>query len=173
MEIWKSIPGWEDRYEVSDQGRIRSKDMQVGTKRPGIFATRKGRMLEPIPKGGRYLCVTLAQKNRREQWFVHDLVLLTFKGFKPKGLEALHADDNKMDNSISNLRYGTKEENEKDRQKNGRVCKGERHGCARLTDTDIKDIRASAMPGAELASKFGVGLPHIWAIRARRVWKHI
>jgi NUMOD4 motif/HNH endonuclease len=173
METWKNIPNWEDRYEVSDKGRVRSKNMQVGTKKLGVFATRKGRMLELTPKSGRYLCVTLAQKNCREQWFVHDLVLLVFKGPKPKGLEALHINDNKTDNSIFNLRYGTKEENENDRQKNGRVPKGEKHGSARLTNADIKAIRASNMPGAEIARKFGVGLPHIWAIRARRVWKHL
>lgn len=173
MEEWRSVPGWEDRYEVSNQGQVRSKDMQVGTKKPTVFATRKGRVLVPLPKSGRYLCVSLAQKNRREQWFVHDLVLLAFRGPKPKNMEALHADDNKLNNAISNLRYGTKEENENDRQKNDRVRKGEEHGCARLTDADVKAIRASSRPGVDIAREFGVGLPHVWAIRARRVWKHI
>lgn len=173
MEVWKEIPGWEHRYEVSDCGSVRSKDMQVGAKGGLVFATRKGRVLQQIVKNGRYLCVMLAHKYRREQWFTHDLVLLAFVGPKLEGLHALHANDDKTNNSVLNLRYGTPEENETDRKKNDKICLGERHGCARLTNDDIFSIRAADKGDISLARKFGVGLPHIWAIRARRVWKHI
>lgn len=41
MEVWKVIDGYSDRYEVSNYGRVRSKDMvvMVGCR---IATTRKG-----------------------------------------------------------------------------------------------------------------------------------
>lgn len=31
MEVWKNIPGYEGRYQVSKQGRVRSVDHYVRT----------------------------------------------------------------------------------------------------------------------------------------------
>jgi hypothetical protein len=173
MEQWQDIPTWEHRYEVSDTGKVRSKDMKVGTIGGLAFATRKGRLLVQIAKNNRYLCVTLAQKNRREQWLIHDLVLLAFVGPKPKELQVLHADDDKSNNHISNLRYGTRIENEADRKKIDKICMGEKHGCSILTNENVWAIRLSKESNQQLAEKFKVGPAQIWSVRTRRSWKHI
>lgn len=172
MANWKNIPGWEPRYEVSDAGQVRSLDMQVPA-RGGKVSKRKGRLLRLIPKGGRYLCVTLSLGDRRQQYLVHDLVTLAFIGPKPAGYEVRHLNDVKLNNTLSNLAYGTKQENEADRQRNARVRKGADHGCAKLTEAQVRILRSSALSPKTLAASFNVTAAHVHAVRTYRVWKHI
>lgn len=44
---------------------------------------------------------------------------------------------------------------------------------SKLTEGDVRTIRASTEKAKELAQRFGVTAPNIDAIRARRTWKHI
>jgi hypothetical protein len=172
--MWKPVPRWENRYEVSSEGAIRSLDMAVKAGRPPYgTAIRKGRVLTPIVKGGRYLCVTLAQGSRREQHLVHDVVASAFIGPKPKGMETRHLNDNKYENTAANLAYGTRQENEADRQRNDKVPRGERSGVAKLTTAQVLEIRYSEKGPKALGIKFGVTAAHIHAVRTRRVWKHL
>lgn len=171
-EKWAYIPGWGRLYEASTEGRIRSRDRKVGA-RDGGEALRRGRILVPVAKGGRYLAVTLADGVRREQCFVHDLVMLTFRGPKPEGAQVCHWDDDKANNVLSNLRYGTAQDNSDDKHRNGYSGKGERHPGARLTAEDVIAIRRSDEPGTVLAHRFGVHPGHISSIRNRKTWKHI
>lgn len=57
-----------------------------------------------------------------------------------------------------------------------KAAKGERHGCARLTEVDVREIRAlrqAGVSGAELALRFGVSRAQISHIVLRHHWKHI
>ena len=61
--IWRQVPEW-DRYEVSDAGVVRSRDMVVGAK--GISnAVRKGRVLAQAKTSRGYLVVTLTRGRTR------------------------------------------------------------------------------------------------------------
>lgn len=60
----------------------------------------------------------MVDKKRRD-FKVHRLVMEAFVGPCPEGLEVLHWDDNPANNHLSNLRYGTRSENVKDRVRNG------------------------------------------------------
>jgi hypothetical protein len=51
---------------------------------------------------------------------VHQLVARAFLGLRPEGQVTRHLDDDVMNNSISNLAYGTKSENREDAVRNGR-----------------------------------------------------
>lgn len=170
---WKAIPGWEHRYEVSEQGAIRSLDMVCGAAF-GKTAIRRGRVLKQSLKGGRYLCVTLTSPARRQQYLVHDLVALAFIGPKPEGLQTCHQDDCKANNASENLRYGTAAENAADRELNGRTARGESSGNARLSEAQVRSIRSRAQhAGKALAAEFGITYAHLYAVISRRVWRHI
>ena len=172
MEIWRNIPEWEGMYQVSNKGQVRSLDKKhLG--RFGKPVLRKGRILKPLAKGGRYLAVTLADGGKRKQCFIHDLVLRAFAGAKPKGLQVCHVNDDKNDNRLENLRYGTPKENTADAIRNGVKPKGENRGVARLSNDDVLKIRNCAESNKELAQRYGVSHSHIWSIRKRRVWKHL
>ena len=115
---WRNIPEW-DRYEVSEFGDIRSKDMEVNAK-GGKTALRKGRNLALVTKNNGYICVTLTNGTSRPQIGVHRLVARAFLGECPIGLYVLHWDGDKRNNHYSNLRYGTPAENVNDERRMGK-----------------------------------------------------
>lgn len=173
MIMWKDVPGWEKLYQASEDGRIRSYDRECGARNKHV-AIRKGRILKPIAKSGRYLVVSLTDgKGRRKQMFVHDVIALTWIGQKPRGLHTCHTDDNKYNNHVDNLRYDTAQGNNDDIQRNGKRPKGSAHGCAKLTELDVSDIRASCLTDKEIAGKYQVTPGHVYSIRTRRSWRHI
>ncbi len=115
VEIWRAIPTWEGLYEVSDHGRVRSLDRTVkGRQGPTHY---RGRVLKP-GYGSGYALVTLAEtgRGRREQKYVHDLVLLVFVGPKPLSLEVCHGPAGQQENGLLNLRYDTRRANAQDRK---------------------------------------------------------
>lgn len=170
--IWIDIPGWETRYQVSEFGDVRSKDMAVRAK-GNSTAIRKGRKLVPVCKANGYLCVTLTDGKNRPQVSLHRLVARAFIGECPLGLHVLHTDGNKLNNHYSNLRYGTPADNIADTLRHGRRLRGATHPKAKLNDDSVNHIRNSNRDNAVLADMYGVTREHIYAIRSYRAWKHI
>lgn len=118
MEIWKDIPGYEGRYQVSDQGRVRSCDRAIefpayttgsGVYRGASKRVFKGRVLKPGRVKSGHLSLPLGRPLIGRM--VHQLVLLAFVGPCPAGHEVLHLNHDPADNRLSNLRYGTRSEN--------------------------------------------------------------
>src|SRR5262245_50618733 len=75
---------------------------------------------------------------------VHRLVLLAFVGPCPGGMECCHANDDRQDNRLSNLRWDTRGNNISDAIRNGRNCQGgpgSSNGQSVLTEADIPAIR--------------------------------
>jgi len=103
-EIWKPIPGFS-RYEASDRGRVRSLWTQRGKrKKPCLIG------LNPVSHG--YHLVGLRKNGRTYNTGVHRLVLLVFKGPCPDGMECSHLDDDRSNNRLKNLKWGTRSENQ-------------------------------------------------------------
>jgi hypothetical protein len=119
MENWKDIPGYEGRYQVSDQGRVRSLDALVlcsGPVKGAYYSRKKGRVLRPgrMPLG--HLSVALGKGNSQ---CVHKLVLISFIGAALEGYECLHRNGVPDDNRLDNLHWGTRSENMKDAYAHG------------------------------------------------------
>ena len=169
---WVPIPGWELRYEISEYGDVRSKDMAVGAK-GGKVAIRKGRELALVRKNNGYLAVTLTDGVSRPQVGVHRLVARAFIGECPIGLHVLHGDGDKMNNHFTNLRYGTPAENIADTARHGRQRRGVSHPRAKLDDDAVRMIRSSSRTGVELAALFSVTPDTISAVRRGRIWAHV
>ena len=176
MENWKAVPGWEGWYEVSDAGRVRSLPRQSSAN--GAPAMYQGRILKAGRMKNGYLQVTLSRSGERRCAYVHRLVMEAFEGPPPCGLEVCHSDGTRDNNALTNLRYGTRSENAKDRiahgrGPNGKNVRGERNGLTRLTEEDVRRIRA--MPGTlkEIALRFGVHLGTIHNIKTGKTWGHV
>jgi hypothetical protein len=169
---WVDIPGWESRYEISEHGDVRSKDMVVGAK-SGATAIRKGRVLAKVRKTNDYLCVTLTDGINRPQIAIHRLVARAFIGEGPIGLHVLHNDGNKSNNHFTNLRYGTPAENIADTKRHGKQKFGSQHPHAKLDEDAVVTILTSTRPAREIAAWFGVTPAHISAVKRRRVWQHV
>lgn len=52
-EIWRPVPGWEDLYEASSHGRVRSLDRVIRRSIDSKSHTRRGRILKPMWSLGR------------------------------------------------------------------------------------------------------------------------
>lgn len=109
-ENWKDVPGYEGRYQVSDLGNVRSVDRRVRLVAHGKETTRHspGCVLRPGTAQSGHLTVALGKGN--SQW-VHRLVMLAFVGPCPEGCEVLHLDHRPTNNTLANLKYGTRGEN--------------------------------------------------------------
>lgn len=117
MELWTSIPGYEGFYEVSNYGNVRSLTRSVAYGRHGN-TVYKGKDIKQFISGA-YLSVKLAKAGITKTTYVHELVLLAFEGERPAlngRCEIRHLDGDKLNNRLSNLKYGTVSENMADRK---------------------------------------------------------
>lgn len=107
---WRDIPGYEGRYQASDDGQIRS----LPRKGAG------GRILKQSqhPKG--HMVVNLNMHNKGRSHWVHRLVLQAFVGLRPPTVLTRHLNGDATDNRLCNLAYGTPEENMADIRTHGR-----------------------------------------------------
>lgn len=97
-EEWRPVVGAPD-YEVSSLGRVRS--LKFG----------KVRVLRPCVNAYGYHNYTLSVDKRPMYTTAHVLVMAAFVGPRPAGLVIRHLDDDKDNNTLGNLRYGTQLEN--------------------------------------------------------------
>jgi hypothetical protein len=136
----KDIPGFPD-YSISEDGNIWSKPRRWGY-RNGLH---KGKWMKPC-KNNRYLQVTLSKNRAGIRKYVHHLVLETYVGPRPPGMEGRHLDGNTKNNHVSNLCWGTHSDNMADRIKHGTSC-GQR---VALKDGDVRKIRVLREKGKTL-----------------------
>lgn len=165
---WRDVVGHEGLYQVSSAGEVRSVDRLVAHGRiNALFERRlKGRLLKTTKLNDGYLVVDLCKGGKARRFLVHRLVLEAFIGPCPDGMEACHfPDDNPENNQLNNLRWDTRSGNRQDSIKNGTWLKGSNHPNAKLTDKQVKEIRASTETHQVLADRFGVGRPTITKIK--------
>lgn len=168
VENWRDVPGYEGRYQVSDQGRVRSLDCRVRIVIHGVETTRRspGKMLKPGTMGGRgHVSVAIGRGNSMP---VHSLVALAFIGPRPKGADVAHGDGDATNNRVENLRYATRGDNNRDMVF---------HGRRRLSVEQIRRVRAEAHSyhgaGKALAKEFGVSQATISATLTGRSYGHV
>lgn len=112
-ERWRRVPGYEGRYEVSDQGRVRSLTWTGGAPRP------KPHYFSLKPAGSGYVTLTFQVDRVHRTFTVHRLVMAAFIGPCPDGQEVRHMNGVRADNRLENLQYGTRSENIRDAVQHG------------------------------------------------------
>lgn len=100
IEIWKDIPNYEGKYQVSNLGNVRALNFHRG---------HKIKMLSQVEDKDGYLKVNLYKNSKLKNFRVHRLVMLAFTG--ESKLTVNHKDKNKQNNKLENLEYMTYKDN--------------------------------------------------------------
>jgi hypothetical protein len=172
-EIWKPVKGYKGFYSVSNLGNVRGEPRKC---RMGHGRMRK---VEPgIVKSfecphTHYPKVRLFKGDGGKTFAIHILVLTSFVGPKKRGLSCAHSDGNRMNSTLSNLRWATASENEKDKLKHGTHNRGERHYGHKLTQKDVRAIRSDERAGMVIAAEYGIVQATVSRIKTRQRWAHL
>jgi hypothetical protein len=176
MEIWKDVVGFENYYEVSSYGNVRSKDRLV-YRSVGTPFWKKGKILKPKTK--RYAEYNLSINGQSNFKTGHRLVGEAFL-LNPQNLPmVLHKDNNKLNNRVDNLEWGDGFKNMQDAVKTGAIVanKGEDVYCSRLTEQQVLEIRRLYGTGnytmAEIGEMFGHSYRNISDVVRGKSWKHL
>jgi len=112
-EKWKTIDGYNNAYEVSNMGRVRSL-AKTGQPRNKTLSSEYRYKTNTITPAG-YQVVSLSENGKSRVKSVHHLVLDAFVGTRSDGLQTRHMDANRQNNRVTNLVWGTPQENSNDR----------------------------------------------------------
>ena len=111
MEVWKEIHGYNERYEVSNYGRVRSNDMIINGRLQNCHH-KKGRILKPHTDKEGYKGVVLCVNQKRKTFRLHRLVAAAFIPNPDNLPEIDHIDGDRANNHADNLRWVTVKENQ-------------------------------------------------------------
>lgn len=166
-ETWKVFP-LDDRYSVSTLGRVRG--------------VRQHLLKFQLDKDGYQIFNSYAQ----QKWLryrVHRVVIQTFVGDIPEGMQVNHINGIKHDNRVVNLEVVTPGANTLHGfrvlgRKPVRTNKshGESHFRAKLTNEKVIEIRrlyAEGVRQATIAKDFALSYSTIHGVVHRVIWRHV
>ena len=160
----KPIPGFP-KYKITKDGRIWS--LYRGGRWLSLTENMHGRLRVSLYKNG--------EQHHKE---VHRLVLETFVGPCPDGMQSCHNNGNKTDNLINNLRWDTSSNNHKDTVKHGTspFGNGESNIRSKLKERDVINIihlyNTKLFSQQEVANMYKISQTMVSHILNRRRWKH-
>jgi hypothetical protein len=177
---WHSVPG-HGLFEAHPSGRVRRIAYAAGARTN----------LKPLPHemrqvlcrygSGQYLHVCIQRDGERQKMRpIHRIIAYTFLGETPVGCEMVcHRDGNPLNNSLSNLYWGSHDTN---------IADGLRHGSyanrrrviprnAKLTENDVRRIKALLSNGGvthrKIAAEFNVAASCISMIASGKNWRSV
>lgn len=180
MERWKPIKGLEDRYEVSDHGKIRSIP-RIALRSNGVTQTVRGKIIAQRNSGiYGHKMISLNTPEGRIHRSVHRLVAEEFCE-KPEGCNVVnHLDSDPTNNHWSNLEWTTPSGNHLHMREKGRGkvprLKGEEVYTSKYTESQALKVIEELKTGEKhrvIADKLGVSKCFVDEISRGKGWKHL
>ena len=165
-EIWKDIKGYEDFYQVSNMGRIKSKSRPYTTNyyKPGKIKEEK--ILNPFSSRGGYLVVDLRKDGKRKNVSIHQLVATAFIPNPENKSQVNHKKGIKRDNRVTELEWATPKENVVHSYETGlkvNYRSSSHYRSNGLMIIDYKKKKTISFPNARCASEYlGVSAGTVW-----------
>lgn len=168
-EVWFDIPGFEGLYKISNFHRVLS---TFKIKKTGNF---KSIIKKPVKSPRGYLVFKFRKEGKDYGMKLHRAIAILFIPNPDNLPEVLHLNDIKDDNRIENLKWGTHKQNMELAAINKLYAdyNGERNPQAKLTNQQVKDIRASSKTTNELSIIYKMSKHQIWKIKSGGGWKGI
>lgn len=153
----KKIPNF-DSYSLDRDGNVWSFRQHP----------RTPKKLKPgLGKNGYLLCI-LCKEGKTIPRTIHSLMAEVYIGPRPEGCDVRHLDCNKTNNSLDNLEYGSRGQNNIDSS-----LRGKRN----ITKEQAIEIYRLACEGnlkqREIAEMFNTTKTVVCLIKGKRSWKHI
>ena len=156
-EVWLPIreEGYEEYYEVSNLGRIRSLDRYITTK-TGKQSLRKGVYMKLNANSSGYHIVSLNNGVKEKSASVHRLLLMAFNPHeKENDLHVNHINSIRDDNRLENLEWVTASQNIQHGVEYGNIATGsDNYNAKRVvvknTDGEIMSIIGSVQEATSL-----------------------
>ena len=131
MEQWKAVEGYNGKYLISSNGRVKN--------------AKSGRILKQEINYCGYARAHLCNFEDRRMRFVHRLVAEAFIPNPQNKSQVNHIDGNKLNNTVENLEWSTPLENVRHSWENGL-----REGNVRWYDSKKKRVVAISIDGSDV-----------------------
>ena len=165
MEIWKNVAGFENEYEISSLGNLRSKERFVKHYKGGLRKYKPSLKNQRLNKNGYKRC-NLKINNKRFDFTIHQLVARAFLQSDINRIFVNHKNGIKTDNRVENLEWVTLSENTIHAVKE-RLIK------TKLTDIQVLEISNNKLSTRKIAKLYGVNSNTIWRIKNKKSYKHL
>jgi hypothetical protein len=171
MENWKPAPGYENLYHVSDFGRV---------KRLAGCRSRAERILKPGRMTSGYLFVSLCKGGIPKIHSLHRLVMATFIGPCPEGMEVNHKNGERTDARLENLEYISHRENiihgHRTLPRKPTSLRGDMLPNAVLNESIVREVLARYKAGEirkDIAVSMGLKRHLVYMVCSRKSWKWV
>lgn len=140
MEQWKDIKDFEEFYQISTYGRIKSKDRYIKTCGNGVrFA--KSKIIKPVICTNGYHEIHLRVNGKRTVKMLHRVVAEAFIENQDNLPEVNHKDENPANNHVENLEWCTSKYNANYGTRNQRMVKDKYLKPVIMMDKDGSEIK--------------------------------
>ncbi|TLX75213.1 hypothetical protein E9993_09940 [Labilibacter sediminis] len=168
-EEWKAIPHTENKYQVSNYGRIKS----------FCYDLKNGKIVKPGNIKG-YKSINLRVEGQKKTLLIHKLVAELFIHKKKNNQDVvIHKDWNKLNNHVSNLEWKSREESflrAQEKLIKARKKKGKIITHSKLTKEDVGAIKQMLENGRKqkvIAQLFCVSEMQISRIKNKVSWSEV
>lgn len=176
VEEWKAVVGFEDRYEVSSFGQVRSIPyIKKGKNINGIFSFKTtGKLLKQCESTDHYLQIQLSKNNCKRGTGVHRIMAEAFIPNPDNLPQVNHIDGNKQNNHISNLEWCSAQHNVIHSYTLGLACnKQERHPLTVLTHDKVfrmAEMRYKGFSYKQISEELDLKYDTVWKVINRKNW---
>lgn len=178
-EFWIDIQDFEDCYQISNYGRIKSKTRKIsGLSRCGnsFERYRKSQLIKPSFSRDSYLHISLHKESSSKTFSVHQLVARHFIPNSNNFTCVNHLDSDATNNHVNNLEWTNYIENNLHARTSGNWNeRGERSCASKLNNTQVLQIRENPDKKSigQLARENNVTRKCISNVINRKTWTHI